>query len=552
MKQQADWLPNSSLTASGRFLLRMFGAYIGALLAGSIFIVVNNLIVFDKTAAELLSFNIPFIAACDLVLALILLVITYFRLRSALHYLAGRSARASREEIFEKLLRFPTELFGGIVLLSMLFTTLYHTIEIILGHRRIASWAEIVQLANNVLAEMSLALLLALLLFTVTRRLLRTYVIKLRISTLPDTSKHSAVWLVVIATVISFVMTFVAAYRLIMKSAVRFDGAGFWLLSGLYAIFAATIVCLFMYELRKELKMLAAGLLRIAQGSKNDIHQAFPVLTSNETGRMAGALNLLQQRISHAYEEVERQLELAAAVQQQLLPKTLPDISGLQIAVTCRQCSEVGGDFYDVIPLGGHRYCVAIGDVTGKGLPASLLMSAVMTGLRAEAASCHTSAELLNRLNRHVYQMTQGRIYTTMGLAMIELRADQIGMDYASAGHLDPYCIRDGQVLDWQYSSLPLGMSPDAEYTGAKHTIEDMDTVVLYTDGIIEARGSSGVMAGFEKWEQALRKVSPNGSLQEQLENLLLRMELTEGAGLHDDYTLVMISRRQDPSPSAS
>lgn len=146
-----------------------------------------------------------------------------------------------------------------------------------------------------------------------------------------------------------------------------------------------------------------------------------------------------------------------------------------------------------------------------------------------------------NQLNRHVFHMTQGKMFTTLGLALIDLSSGTARLEYASAGHLDPYIFRNGQVMELQCSSLPLGISPDTVYQGILNTLAPGDIFILYTDGIIESRHASGGMLGFEWWEQELRQLSPYRGLEEQLLRLIKRPQHEEAEELGDDRTLVMV-----------
>lgn len=527
---------------AGYLPLQLFGAYAAALFGGSLFIFVNNIVINGRTIGQLLKFNIPFVLLSDIILALLLSAITHWRLYEVFRYFRGRNPDMPKQLVFERLMRFPGELFGGMIILSLLFIALFHGSDFFFYDLKLDSLDRLIRLANVVLSELSLALILAVLLFTAARRLLRTYALRLEIEEIPGPHIHTAVRLLTVCAVVSFVITFSAASRILPKTGRGWDTLSLLGLPAIYAAFSAGILAFYALELRKELRMLIDGLQKLAEGTKSSLHQTFPIISINETGRLAAAVNEVQTRIGQAYIEVERQLKLAYNVQQQLLPNQLAVSPSLDIAASCQQCHEVGGDFYDVIRIGESRYCIAIGDVSGKGLPAALLMSAAMTGLRTEAVKGGTAGDILTRMNRHIYQMTRGRMYSTAGLAIIDLSSDAASLDYASAGHLDPYLIRHGELTEWPCSSLPLGISPDTVYQGTSYTLETGDIFLMYTDGIVESGQSSGEMFGFDRWEQELRRISPKQPVDEQLGALLGRMGHTDHqAGLHDDQTVVFV-----------
>ncbi len=492
----------------------------------------------------MLEFNVPFVLLSDLVFTLLLLAITYWRLYPVLRYFRVQPPHVAKSIVFDRLMRFPLELFWGMVLLSIVFIVLYHGSEIMMGSRALASIDNAARLLNSVLSELSLSLILAILLFSITRHLLRSYAVRLEIHSIVREKPYSAVSLIAMSAVVCFVITFSAASRVIVRSnpdELFLRLVTFLLIAGVYAAFAIGIVSLYMVELRKELRMLIDGLHALSGGMKTTLHQKLTIISLDETGRLADAFNALQHWVERTYDEVDRQLKLAYKVQQRLLPTSFPVMEGVDIAASCQQCQEVGGDFYDVIPLGERYYCVAIGDVTGKGLPAALLVSAMMTGLRTEAAKGGTAGDIITRLNRHVFHMTQGKMFTTLGLALIDLSSGTARLEYASAGHLDPYIFRNGQVMELQCSSLPLGISPDTVYQGILNTLAPGDIFILYTDGIIESRHASGGMLGFEWWEQELRQLSPYRGLEEQLLRLIKRPQHEEAEELGDDRTLVMV-----------
>ncbi|CAM4164367.1 serine/threonine-protein phosphatase [Paenibacillus alkaliterrae] len=530
---------------SAGLLLRLFAVYIAALYGGSLFIFLNNMVINGRTLRQLLQFNIPFVLLSDLVLAVLLLGISYWRLGPVLRYFRRfrLEDRVDKEAVFNRLVRFPMELFRGMILLSLLFIFLYHFFEIMTGRRALHSLDAWLGLANTVVRELSLSFILSFLLHSASRRLLRGYAIQLDMKTIAEDMRHSAVRFIALSVFICFVITFAPASRVIVQSEPGHIRLGdFILLSVIYAVFAIGMFALYISQLRKELSMLVNRLYALSRGMKTGLHQTVPILSGDETGRLTSALNMLQHRVASTYEDVERQLKLAYTVQERLLPREFPAIEGVEFAVLCQQCQAVGGDFYDMIPLGGRRYCIAIGDVSGKGLPAALLMSAMMTGLRTEAMKGGTAGDILTRLNKHVYQMTQGKLYATIGLAVIELASGTMELDYASAGHLDPYLVRGGHVMEWQCSSFPLGISQDEQYEGTHHTLATGDLFVLYTDGIIESGHASGSMLGFERWEHELRLLQPDRDLQDQLTELLSRIRvLEEGVGDADDRTLLLM-----------
>lgn len=527
---------------SAVLLIRLFGVYVAAVFGGSLFIVLNNLMIHRRTLRELLVFNVPFLFSSSALISFLLLIISYWRLYPVIRYYRQQVPQADSEAVFHRLMQFPMELFRGMLLISFLFTFLYHAVELASGERTITSGLGVLRLLDNVVSEMGIAFILSFLLLSASRRFLRSCTLQLGMKSIPGDKRQSAVRFIAISVMICFVITYVPASRMIVQMEPgQFRFAEFLLLSSIYALFAIGIFSIYIMELRQELRMLIDRVYALASGVKEGLHQTVPVLSTDEIGRLAEGLNALQRRVESAYDEVDQQLKLAYAVQNRLLPRTFPSIGGLEVAVSCEQCQQVGGDFYDLISLGEGRYCAAVGDVSGKGLPAALLMSAMMTGLRTEASRGGSAGEILTRLNRHVYQMTQGKLYSTLGLALLDVSSGSMELDYASAGHLDPYLVRDGQVIEWQLSSCPLGMFPEEEYSGTRHTIVPGDIFVLYTDGVIESGYETGSMLGFEWWEQQLRQLRQDRELEAILADLIGKLQTAEEEDSVDDRTIVLL-----------
>jgi serine phosphatase RsbU (regulator of sigma subunit) len=203
------------------------------------------------------------------------------------------------------------------------------------------------------------------------------------------------------------------------------------------------------------------------------------------------------------------------------------------------QVKEVGGDFFDVIAADDGSFLVLIGDVSGKGLPAALLMSAVLTLFRSEAKHGGSADELLSRLNRQLVDALQGNLFVTAGIAAFERNG---GMSYASAGHLAPYLIRrNGEVGMIPVSSLPLGIDESIGYESTYVRLEPGDRVFFYTDGVVEAPHPKGGIIGFDRLEQLLGQLPANLSPEEQMNALLAQLSFPETQA-DDDRTLLLVA----------
>jgi hypothetical protein len=188
------------------------------------------------------------------------------------------------------------------------------------------------------------------------------------------------------------------------------------------------------------------------------------------------------------------QAELAAAraVQEVLIPKEVPRIGGFTVETVYKPAAEVGGDFFQIIPLAGGGTIVAIGDVSGKGMPAALAVSLIVGILRTLADYTHSPSEILSALNRRLQTRSHGGFTTCL-----VLRIDADGtFTAANAGHIAPYL--DGQEIEIE-NELPLGLTETVEYRETTIRLEHEGRLTLLTDGVVEARNPQGELLGFER-----------------------------------------------------
>jgi anti-sigma regulatory factor (Ser/Thr protein kinase)/putative methionine-R-sulfoxide reductase with GAF domain len=235
------------------------------------------------------------------------------------------------------------------------------------------------------------------------------------------------------------------------------------------------------------------------------------------------------------FEALDREHRSAVALQRSLLPDRLPDIVGIEAAARYLPArDEVGGDWYDVIDLPGGTVGVAIGDVAGHGLRAASLMGQLRTGLRAYALDGHAPGETLKRLDR-LLQTVSGLGMATSAYAVVDPATGDLR--YASAGHLPPIIVRRGREAEVLAASTapPLGSLPFAAYHEVQERLEPGDTLLLYTDGLIERRGEP-LTDGLER----LRAVAAGSGSAEQLCQRVID-ELVPPDGGDDDIAVVAL-----------
>jgi sigma-B regulation protein RsbU (phosphoserine phosphatase) len=241
-------------------------------------------------------------------------------------------------------------------------------------------------------------------------------------------------------------------------------------------------------------------------------------------------------------QRLEEELNLARSIQQGLFPEQMPDVEGYEIVGSNTPSRQVGGDYYDVIPIDENRYGVAIGDVAGKGAGAALLMATLQASLQALVPSCIPINEMMARVNRLVYQNTAIDKYITFFYSELNCKAHTL--TYCNAGHNFPYHVKkNGSVTELSEGGLILGMMPDVEFQLMTVPVEPGDRIVLFTDGITEAMDEAENEFGEERLKELVRRTD-NESAAALID--LIVHEVKEYSQLEtqaDDMTLVVVKR---------
>jgi serine phosphatase RsbU (regulator of sigma subunit)/predicted ester cyclase len=242
-------------------------------------------------------------------------------------------------------------------------------------------------------------------------------------------------------------------------------------------------------------------------------------------------------------ELLEQELEVAKGIQEATLPKALPTLDGWRIASYYRPAREVGGDFFDFFELGDGLVGLTVGDATGKGMPAALVVAATSAMLRAVAQALGPSSpgETLARVNETLLARISANMFVTCFYAVLDPKSGR--MCYANAGHDLPYLFRRGGGAEkLEARGLPLGLMPGMGYEEREASIWDEHGILCYSDGIVEAHDPSGEMFGFPR----LRALISEHREEVSLGDLLLR-ELYSFVGedwdQEDDVTLLTLER---------
>jgi sigma-B regulation protein RsbU (phosphoserine phosphatase) len=239
-------------------------------------------------------------------------------------------------------------------------------------------------------------------------------------------------------------------------------------------------------------------------------------------------------------ERDQREMEIAREVQERLFPQEMPDIPGASVAGHCRPALGVGGDYYDVIHLEDGRLGLAVGDVSGKGISAALLMASLRASLRGVTLdNPRDFAKLMHKVNRLVYEASASNRYATFFFAAYDPHTRRV--ECVNAGHNPPVVLRNGEVIRLEAGGPVVGLLPFAPYVEQALTLESGDLLLLYTDGISEAMTHDDEEWGEERMIEAARKVSakPAGEVLHAL--FAAADKFTAGAPQHDDMTLLIL-----------
>ena len=238
---------------------------------------------------------------------------------------------------------------------------------------------------------------------------------------------------------------------------------------------------------------------------------------------------------------VRRQLRLAADVQRRMIPRDSPVVEGFDIACAYVPCFDLGGDFFDFIRLPGNNLAVAVCDVAGKGVRASLLMASIRAYLQAHASNIYAMPEVLSRVNRSLCADTLTSDFATLFYGVIEVQTRRF--TYANAGHPPALLIRDRQCCNLTTGGTVVGVDPEAQWDYDVFALSSGDVIVVYTDGLSEALSFSDEAFGKQRIEAAAEEAVDLGyNADAMVRHILWKMRTFAGLQERpDDLTLVAI-----------
>jgi sigma-B regulation protein RsbU (phosphoserine phosphatase) len=290
----------------------------------------------------------------------------------------------------------------------------------------------------------------------------------------------------------------------------------------------------------------ARGILGVIYVDSNAITRRFserdvPIV---EAFAAQAAVSLERVRLEQAELERDRmrhQLETAADIQKTFLPGTFPEVVGLRGAVSTVPAQQVGGDLYDVIRFPDGRTGLVVGDVAGKGVPAALFAARLLSDVRYEALFHADLGATLAAVNDIVARRSTRGMFVTLLYAVYDPKAREVA--YANAGHLAPLTRRaNGEVGPWDDGvAIPLGIVPAQTYAVARRRLEPGETLVLLTDGVLDAAGPSGERFGEERLHALLRSApaDPSGMVRAITEEVA---RFTGNVPQADDVTCLAVT----------
>jgi serine phosphatase RsbU (regulator of sigma subunit)/anti-sigma regulatory factor (Ser/Thr protein kinase) len=253
-----------------------------------------------------------------------------------------------------------------------------------------------------------------------------------------------------------------------------------------------------------------------------------------------GQLVREQETEVRARERFEQELEVARLIQQNFLPKELPELEGWKLAAFYRPARAVGGDFYDFIELPEGRLGLVVGDVTDKGVPAAMVMAATRSVLRASAQRLGSPGEVLERVNELLCPDMPPKMFVTCFYGVLDPASGRFY--YANAGHNLPYARTAERVRELRARGMPLGLLPGMTYEEKEAVLAPGESVLLHSDGVVEAHNTEREMFGSPRLSELVSK-RPGGT--QLIDLLLAELDAFTGAGWEqeDDITLVTLQR---------
>src|SRR6476659_8612266 len=287
----------------------------------------------------------------------------------------------------------------------------------------------------------------------------------------------------------------------------------------------------------------------IAEGRFTEDHLKVLTTLASVAAIRVENTRLVEARLER--ERLERELALASEIQQRFQPTAPPQVNGYELQGISFPCYEIGGDYYDFIEREDGRLVIALGDVSGKGTAAALLMSSLHAAIHAQSASHDSLVATISAVNRYLADNIPSNRFVTLFYA--ELDPESGALSFLNAGHNPPLIVHAaGTVEQLASGGLPLGIKANAEYREGRTTLQRGDVLVIYSDGVTEAASPSGEEFGPTRlYEVVSRNVDSSAAgIRDRIESALTKF--SQGTQAADDITLVIVKRQTEARRSAA
>ncbi len=282
------------------------------------------------------------------------------------------------------------------------------------------------------------------------------------------------------------------------------------------------------------------GVIRVYTAEVHEFTEFETKLLQSIASQAAVAIeNARLQEEALEKDRLEQQVQIAAEVQRRMMPAKMPKVPHLDISALYVPCFELGGDFYDFIPLGDHSVGITVADVVGKGLPASLLMASVRAAMRAQADNVYDLDEIVSRVNKSMSLDMRSNEFITLWYGVLDYKSRQL--TYCSAGHEPAILVREGKMIELGTGGMVIGVDPEQRYDKEVVQLQKGDVLWIYTDGVPDAMNYAGDKFGKTRMREALMKYV--GESAEQICRQML-WETRRFVGLNrrtDDTTIVVV-----------
>lgn len=284
----------------------------------------------------------------------------------------------------------------------------------------------------------------------------------------------------------------------------------------------------------------AIGALRVYTDTETHFTQLQVDLIKAIAAQAAAAIeNARLQAEAQEADALERQVRMAADVQQRMVPQTPPIVKGVDLAAVYVPCFELGGDFYDFIPLPGDNVGLVVADVAGKGVPASLIMASVRAFLRAQVDNVYYLYEVIRRTNAMLCRDTKPSEFVTLIYGVLDTRTRRF--TWCNAGHPPGLLLRKGEIIELPADNMVLGVEMDEAYRQSFMELQKGDVLLLYTDGLPDAMNFQHQTFGRQRVVEALKKATRDQSADTIAQNILWEMRRFVGLCKRcDDVTMIV------------